>query len=139
MSDGWGEGTARKVAYDLVDDAIKDLLQRTLDEFRYMLGDRNDIGQIRDEIANIKAELGNRWESEGFPWDRVKVGAYFVHSRYLTTDGSRRPETCRIYRLTFAPDRSIREVFYEVGESPGDRVYNMAGEFPAAVKSWVNA
>ena len=137
MSDGWGEGSARKVAYDLVDDAIKDLLQRTLDEFRYMIGDRTDIGQIRDEIANIKAELGNRCESESFPWDRVKIGAFFVHSRYLTAD--RQPETCRIYRLTYRPDRGIREVFYEVGGASGDRVYNRAQEFPAAVKSWVSA
>lgn len=133
----WGDGTARDVAYDLVDEAIKHMLHMDLTHFHYLLPGRTDIGQVRDAVADIRAELSNRRESEAFPWDKVKIGAVFVHTRYLTLD--RKPEMCKIYKLTFRPDNGIREVFYEVGGPGGDVVYNPAQEFPAAVKGWVNA
>lgn len=135
--EGWGEGSARKAAYDLIDDAIRDLMRRSLDEFRYLLPDRTDIGEVRDEIANLRTLLGQQQESEQFPWEKVRPGAVFIHSRYLTLD--RKPETCRIVKLTYRPDQGIREVFYEVGGPAGDQVYNLAAEFPAAVRGWVNA
>jgi hypothetical protein len=130
----WGEGSAREAAYDLIDEAIRDLQRRSLDEFRYLLAGRDDIGSVRDEIGNLRVGLQQQRESESFPWDRVRLDAVFVHSRYLSAD--RQPEKCRIYKLTYSPDRAIEKVFYEVGGPAGDQVYNLAAEFPAAVKAW---
>lgn len=136
--EGWGEGTARDAAYDLVDEAIRSLMGRSLDEFRHLLPGRSDIGEVRDRIADIRASLANRRESEKFPWEKVRVGAVFIHSRYRS-GVDRQPDRCRIYRLTYGTDHAIQRVFYEIGGPPGDRVYSEAAEFPAAVREWVTA
>lgn len=135
MSEAWGRGSARKVAYDLIDDALKDLIRGNLDEsYGYVLDERDDLEEIRAELVKIKAEIGDRCDFELFPWDRVVVGAMFAHATFRTAAKTR--ETCKIYKLTYFPDGAISQVFYDVG-GPHNSVWSPVDKFPAAVDRWL--